>query len=81
MEKQSELEKGKAWQSEIEIEKKVSGICFNGVIFVFKVFTVLLVAIRMLGFSLLLHFFIRYVISPFIMTLVCIGKAFLIFIF
>lgn len=81
MEKQSELEEGKTWQSEIEIENKVNGICFTWVILVFKIFTVLLVAIRMLGFSLLLHLFIRYVISPFIMTLVSIGKAFLICIF
>lgn len=81
MEKQSELKKGETWQSEIEIENKVNGICFTWVIFVFKIFTVLLVAIRMLGFSLLLHLFIKYVISLFMMTLVCTGKAFLIFIF
>jgi len=79
MEKQSELEKGRTWHSEIEIENKVNGICFSWVIFVFKIFTVLLVAIRMLGFSLILHLFVRYVVSPFIMTLVCIGKAFFIF--
>lgn len=39
MEKQSELEKGKTWQSRIETENKVTGVCFNWVIFVFKIFS------------------------------------------
>lgn len=37
MEKQSEIEKGKTWQSRIETENKVTGVCFNWVIFVFKI--------------------------------------------
>lgn len=58
MEKQSE--KSKTWQSEIDTENKLSGICFGWVIFVVRIFTVVLVAIRMPGFALMLCLRIRY---------------------